>query len=240
MVGQPATQARLGAKVLPECRGSIISHLMTNRSNEMWKRDLRSDGGVRDAALADLREVIQRGLPYALSRWVSPDDPLFTPLVEEVTQDTLIRTLDQLDSFEGRSLFTTWVQKIAVRIALTELRRKRWHDASLDEMLEGEGAAPPARLVTDRAPGPDKISEQREMVSHIRRILEKELTPKQREALLLLGVRQVPLEEAAKQLRTNRNALYKLLHDARLRLKRRLKNEGLSAQEVLAAFEHPE
>jgi hypothetical protein len=38
-------------------------------------------------------------------------------------------------------------------------------------------------------------------------------------------------------MKTNRNALYKLLHDARLRLKRRLLAEGISAQEVLAAFE---
>jgi RNA polymerase sigma-70 factor (ECF subfamily) len=107
-------------------------------------------------------------------------------------------------------------------------------------MLEGDGAAPPSLLVADRSPGPDKISEQREMIGHIRRILEKELTPKQREALVLLGVKQVPLEEAAQQLHTNRNALYKLLHDARLRLKRRLKNEGITTQEVLTAFEHPE
>ncbi|NOH03849.1 MAG: hypothetical protein HND47_18735 [Chloroflexi bacterium] len=35
-----------------------------------------------------------------------------------------------MDTFEGRSLFTTWVHKIAIRIALTELRRKRWRDAS--------------------------------------------------------------------------------------------------------------
>ena len=45
------------------------------------------------------------------------------------------------------------------------------------------------------------------------------------------------LEEAARRMKTNRNALYKLLHDARLRLKRRLEMEDLSAQEVLSAFE---
>lgn len=45
------------------------------------------------------------------------------------TQETLLRVLDQLDTFEGRSLFTTWVHKIAIRIALTELRRKRWRDS---------------------------------------------------------------------------------------------------------------
>jgi RNA polymerase sigma-70 factor (ECF subfamily) len=172
-----------------------------------------------------------------LSRWVSPEDPLFAPLVEEVVQDTLLRILEQLETFEGRSMFTTWVQKIAVRIALTELRRKRWHDSSLDELLDTEGAPRSSRLMADRAPGPDAISEQADMIAHVRRILDQELTAKQREALVLLGIQEVPLEEAATRMKTNRNALYKLLHDARLRLKRRLKNEGLTAQEVLAAFE---
>ena len=210
---------------------------MSSRTNEGWLADLRADGPVRDAALVDLRAAIQHGLPYALSRWVSPEDPLFAPLVEEVTQDTMIRVLEQLQSFEGRSMFTTWVQKIAVRIALTELRRKRWHDSSLDELMDVEGSPAPSRLIADRSPGPDVISEQSDMLAHVRRILEQELTPKQREALILLGIQEVPLEEAAERMGTNRNALYKLLHDARLRLKRRLRNEGLTAQEVLAAFE---
>jgi len=198
---------------------------------------MRAQGVEREAALADLREVIRRGLPYALSRWVSPDDPLFTPLIEEVTQEALLRVLDQLDTFEGRSMFTTWVQKIAIRIALTELRRKRWRDTSLDELLDTEGGPPPSGLMADRAPGPDAISEQSDMIAQIRRILDQELTPKQRQALILLGIRGVPLEHAARQMKTNRNALYKLLHDARLRLKSRLKSEGLTAKEVLAAFE---
>lgn len=210
---------------------------MTDRTNESWISDLQSDGPARDAALSDLRAVIQRGLPYALSRWVSSDDPLFSALVEEVTQDTLIRVLEQLASFEGRSMFTTWVQKIAVRIALTELRRKRWNDSSLDEMLEVDGSSASSRIMADRAPGPDTLSEQSDMTARIRRILDQELTPKQREALVLLGIQEVPLEEAALRMKTNRNALYKLLHDARLRLKRRLTTEGLTAQEVLAAFE---
>jgi len=210
---------------------------MSTRTNEAWLADLRNEGEAREAALADLREVIQRGLPYALSRWLSPGNPLFTPLVEEVTQDTLLRVLDQLDTFEGRSMFTTWVHKIAVRIALTELRRKRWQDSSLDELIDNEEAPAPPRLMADRQAGPEASAERADMLARIRRILDQELTPKQREALVLLGIRGMPLEEAAARMKTNRNALYKLLHDARLRLKRRLSNEELSPQDVLAAFE---
>ncbi|MBI1792993.1 MAG: RNA polymerase sigma factor [Chloroflexi bacterium] len=210
---------------------------MTNRSNESWLNDLRADGEVREEALTDLREIIAHGLPYALSRWLSPDSPLFAPLVDEVTQETLLRVLDQLDTFEGRSMFTTWVHKIAIRIALTELRRKRWQDSSLDEIVDNEESPAPARIMADRQPGPAEIAEQADMMARVRRILEQELTPKQREALTLLGIQNMPLEEAARRMKTNRNALYKLLHDARLRLKHRLTSEGLTSQEVLAAFE---
>jgi RNA polymerase sigma-70 factor (ECF subfamily) len=210
---------------------------MPSRDNHTWISDLSSSGQTKEAALHDLRVIVSTGLPYALSRWVSPADPLFEPLVEEVTQDTLLRVLDQLHTFEGRSLFTTWVHKIAVRLALTDLRRKRWRDASLDEITEREDAPPPAGLLADHHASPEAAAERSDMLSRVRRILDEELTPKQREALVLLGVNGIPMEQAASRMHTNRNALYKLLHDARLRLKRRLATEGLSTQDLLGAFQ---
>jgi RNA polymerase sigma-70 factor (ECF subfamily) len=75
------------------------------------------------------------------------------------------------------------------------------------------------------------------MLERVRRILQEELTPKQREALVLLGLQDMPMEDAAKKMKTNRNALYKLLHDARLRLKKRLSIEELTPQDLLSAFE---
>ena len=43
--------------------------------------------------------------------------------------------------------------------------------------------------------------------------------------------------EVARRMDTNRNALYKLMHDARQRLKQRMEAEGISLEEALAAFE---
>lgn len=210
---------------------------MSTRTNESWLADLRSSGAAHEEALHDLREVIQRGLPYALTRWLPSDSPLFEPLVEEVTQDTLLRVLDQLDTFEGRSMFTTWVHKIAIRLALTELRRKRWRDSSLDELTENEDTPPPPGLLADSQASPESSAERADMFARVRRILEDELTPKQREALVLLSLQDMPMEEAAKRMKTNRNALYKLLHDARLRLKKRLALDDLTPQDLLMAFE---
>ncbi len=210
---------------------------MATRTNEAWLSDLRANGETKSMALEDLRAVIQKGLPYALSRWLSPDLPQFSSLVDEVTQETLLRVLDQLDTFEGRSQFTTWAHKIAVRIALTELRRKRWRDSSLDELTENEDAPPPPGLLADSQASPETSAERGDMLTRVRRIIEEELTDRQRQALILLGVQDMPIEDAARKLKTNRNALYKLLHDARLRLRTRLASEEIAPHEVLALFE---
>ncbi len=164
---------------------------MPTRTNEAWLSDLATPGPNREDALADLRDIIQKGLPYALSRWLSPDEPQFSSLVEEVTQETLLRVLDQLNTFEGRSQFTTWVHKIAVRIALTELRRKRWRDSSLDELTENEDVPPPPGLLADPQAGPETSAERADMLARVRRIIEEELTDRQRQALILLGVQDM-------------------------------------------------
>ena len=210
---------------------------MVTRTNESWLSDLRAEGDVKSAAIEDLRAVIKKGLPYALSRWLSPSVPQFSALVDEVTQETLLRVLDQMDTFEGRSQFTTWVHKIAIRIALTELRRKRWRDISLDEMTENEDLPPPQGLLEDSQAGPENLAERSDMLAHIRRVIQEELTERQRKALTMLALQDISMEDAARKLKTNRNALYKLLHDARLRLKTRLAMENISPHDVMSLFE---
>jgi RNA polymerase sigma-70 factor (ECF subfamily) len=210
---------------------------MTTRTNDQWISDLSKDGAAREAALEDLHAIILHGLPFALSRWLSPSNPQFESLTEEVAQETLLRVLDQLHTFEGRSMFTTWVHKIAIRIALTELRRKRWQDSSLDEMVDNEETPVSPRILEDSSATPEQTAERADMMERVRRVIDEELTERQRRALIMLGLQGMPMEEAARRLKTNRNALYKLLHDARLRLKQRLQTEGLDAQEVLTAFE---
>jgi RNA polymerase sigma-70 factor (ECF subfamily) len=207
------------------------------RSNAEWIEDLTATGARREAALADLRQIVRSGLPYSLSKYLSPSDPQFDALADEVVQDTLLRTLDYLDTFEGRSKFTTWVHKIAVRIALTELRRKRWEDVSLDEILETSEAPSNLSLLKSDQVAPDRIAERKDLADQVQRIIKEELTDKQRKAILALGVHGMPVEEVARRMDMKRNALYKLLHDARVRLKARLAMEGLSAEDVLEAFE---
>jgi RNA polymerase sigma-70 factor (ECF subfamily) len=211
---------------------------MPERTNEEWISDLKAQGAPKEAALADLRAVIASGLPYALSKYLSPTNPQFEALSEEVIQDTLLRVLDRLDTFEGRSRFTTWVYKIAVRIALTELRRRRWRDFSLDSLVEEneQGLSFPS-LMIDPDPDPGQLAQQNDMLQRIISIIGEELTEKQRTAMVATAIEGVPMEEVARRMDMKRNALYKLLHDARLKLKKRLAQEGLATADIWAAFD---
>lgn len=212
---------------------------MLKRTNEQWLSDLQAEGAHLESALADLRQIILTGLPYALNQWLPTNDPRFAPLTEEVAQETLLRVLNRLDTFEGRSQFTTWVHKIAVRIALTELRRKRWENVSLDDLVDGEERPPLTGLMVDsQAATPETIVEGADLMQRVQRLIAEELTDKQRQAMMAVAIQGMPLEEVARRMGTNRNALYKLMHDTRLRLKRKLAEEGLTPEDVLAAFKN--
>ena len=190
------------------------------RSNEQWLAALH--GPKKDKALADLRIVLVRGMRAALRGYTSGVESL----AEDFVQEALIKILDNLDSFRGESHFTTWAYKICVRTAFAEMRRRKWRDVSLEEAILGgnERVGVPVDSLADT----ERITSQRMIMAAFRRFVDEELTVKQRRALLA-ALGGMHLEEVARRMGTNRNALRK-------RLKRRMTAEGLSPQEVLSAF----
>jgi RNA polymerase sigma-70 factor, ECF subfamily len=200
---------------------------MRERSNDQWLADLRGPG--KEAALADLRGLLVRGLSAALHGRAGGVEPS----VEDFVQEALLRILDNLDSFRGESRFMVWAQKICVRTAFAEMRRSRWRDFSLEEVIDrqGEGAVAPADPVMDT----ERATAKGMFLADFRRFIDEDLTEKQRLALLA-ALGGMPLEAIAERMDTNRNALYKLLYDARKRLKRRMEAEKLSPEDVLGAF----
>jgi RNA polymerase sigma-70 factor (ECF subfamily) len=203
---------------------------MADRTNQEWLADLQ--GHNRDKALDELGVILQRGLTYALARHLNVDEAA----IQDFTQDALLKILENLDTFRGESRFLTWAQKIAVHTAFTELRRRRWQDVSLNGMVDVfEGDYVP-QFLADSSAGPEQKATQQLLISTLRRLIHQELTERQRKALLAIVVQGMPIQEVAHRMDTNRNALYKLLHDARMSLKNNLIKEGLSAQEILEAF----
>lgn len=93
------------------------------------------------------------------------------------------------------------------------------------------------REPADTQLSPEQLALQNTVLQELRRIVDEELTDRQREAVVAVLLEGMPISEVATRMGTNQNALYKLLHDARRKLKRQMEAAGLSPQEVLAAFE---
>jgi RNA polymerase sigma-70 factor (ECF subfamily) len=151
-------------------------------------------------------------------------------------QSALTRILDNLGTFRGESLFTTWAKKVTVRVALTELRRQRWRDVSLEQLTQNEEMEARPDLLADPRPNPEQVALRNSIMATVERAIMEELTDKQRMVMMAARIHDMPLEEVAIRIGSNRNAVYKMLHDARLRLKQRLEAEGFTLDDVMAAF----
>jgi RNA polymerase sigma-70 factor (ECF subfamily) len=215
---------------------------MSERTNEEWLAALRGETDDEQDALEDLRKRLKRSIYYYLSQDRSDLRDLagkeLDAMAGDMAQDAVLRVLDNLDTFRGESKFTTWTNKIAIRLAISTLRRARYKNFSLDDLTkEGDFLSTGSNLVTEAPPGPERAAERDEIFSIIEQAFRDALTERQYKALVAVALEGVPMDIVAEQLDTNRNALYKLIHDARQKLKRHLEAQGLSTDYMMKIFE---
>ena len=210
------------------------------RTNEMWLEHLRDGSPYQAEAIEALRKYLQRAvIIYLHSR--SDLNRLaegeLQQMSQDFAQDALLKIQSSLDSFRGRSKFTTWAAKIAANHTISELRRAKWRDLSLDAITES-GTSLQEILTLDSTPGsdPDTESERRQVWRVIADVINNDLTERQRQVLVAVRVDNIPMAEVARLLDTNINNIYKLLHDARLKLKRGLQEVGWDPQYILQLF----
>ena len=210
------------------------------RDNETWLADLRTDGEMQAAALEDLRLRLKRSILYYLGQERSDLRDLsgqeLEQMADDLAQDATLRVMDNLDNFRGESQFTTWANRIAVRLAISDLRRARYKDFSLDD-LTADGEILPMSNNASSPPSPEKSVEREDVLARINLALEEALTERQYQALTAVALRGVPMDVVAEQMDTNRNALYKLLHDARRKLRAHLEAQGLSTDYMMNLFQ---
>jgi RNA polymerase sigma-70 factor, ECF subfamily len=211
-----------------------------SRSNAEWLAALKSTGVEQAAALGDLREHVLRAALFALGRRRGTLGLLsaaeINHLAEDCAQEALLAILQHLDRFRGESRFTTWAYSFGINTALVAARRERWQRVPLEGVLDAPDidgwSLSPERVTTD----PARRALQEETLAAIRDAIEHDLTERQRQALKAIVFEGVPLDELARHWQSNRNAIYKLVHDARRKLKTRLEARGLSVAETLGLF----
>ena len=102
-----------------------------------------------------------------------------------------------------------------------------------DRTVTGQTEARTELLYLDQIGAYGELSTRADAGALVRKFIDQELTDKQRVAMTVVMFEGMPLEEAARRMGTTRGALYKLMHDARKRLKRRMEEDGLSPKDLL-------
>jgi RNA polymerase sigma-70 factor, ECF subfamily len=213
------------------------------RTNEEWLTELRADDTKQEAAIADLRNLLLRTVLFMFNRnrgelaTLARDEILRS--AEDCAQEALIAILNHLDDFRGDSKFTTWAYKFAVNVSLTMARKERWKGTSLDQIsFSANGGTLFDQALQDKSSksAPDQSAMQDDVRDIIQEVIAHDLTDKQRQVLILMVFHEVPMDEVVQRLGTNRNAIYKMLHDARRKIKRILQAHGFEVSETLALF----
>jgi RNA polymerase sigma-70 factor (ECF subfamily) len=142
-------------------------------------------------------------------------------LCTQAANDALAAILRKLDSFRGASRFTTWAYKFAVLEVSVRLRRRAWSTrrVALDEASWGQ--------LADSAQDVHGSLEQREILAVVRKALEETLTEHQRRVFLAAVAEEVPIDVIAERTGSTRGAVYKVVHDARRKLRGALEAAGL-------------
>jgi RNA polymerase sigma-70 factor (ECF subfamily) len=141
-------------------------------------------------------------------------------LAQDAADDAAVSVLRRLGDFRGESSFRTWAYKFALLEASVKVRRRAWRDREV--MLEPQHW----ESLAHAGPGPDDDAENAELLEVVRHGIRTALTPRQRQVLVATVLEGVPIDVLAERLDSNRNALYKLLHDARRRLRAYVAAEG--------------
>ena len=189
-----------------------------------WLHGLAEAGARRDTAVDRLherllriarKEVARRGPQLAIS------GPELDDLAYQAAADALVAILSKLGQFRGESRFTTWAYKFVIFEVSAKIGRHFWRHPQVS--LDTED--------WERLPGwfgfdPAQEAEWRDLLAALRDAVDAKLTPRQREVFVAIVLNDVPLDTLVIHLGSGRNAIYKMLFDARRKLRAALVANG--------------
>ena len=187
-----------------------------------WPAALRATGPERERAIGELHRLMLRAARFELGRRRAALSHVrgeeLDDIATQAANDALMAVLSKLDDFRGDSRFTTWAYKFALVEAGVKLRRRAWQHR---EVVLDDDAWP---AVVDNWASADDQVQQSETIEALRDALAT-LTERQRQVFVALALNEVPIDVLAERLDTTRGALYKVLHDARRKLREEMRLE---------------
>lgn len=187
-------------------------------------QDLLREGTLRDAAIPRLHALLLRVARSEANRrrGVLPDRVLeeLDDLCMQAANDAVMGVLRKLGDFRGTARFTTWASKFAIYEVSVRLRRHAWRKRAAGSDDEIWAALP------DTAPSALRVVESAELSASLHRAIAEQLTERQRTVFQAAAVDEIPIDVLAERFNSSRGAIYKILHDARRKLRLALADAG--------------
>jgi RNA polymerase sigma-70 factor, ECF subfamily len=189
-----------------------------------WLGALAGQGPQREAALARLHEMLLR-IAHRECRRRGPrlriTGPELEDLAYQAAADALVAITRKLGQFRGESRFTTWAYRFVILEVSDKIGRHFWQNPGVP--LDAED--------WDKLPDrfgfePAQEAECRDLLAALRRAVDTELSPRQRQVFVSLVVNAVPLDALVIELGSSRGAIYKMMFDARRKLRAALAANG--------------
>jgi RNA polymerase sigma-70 factor (ECF subfamily) len=150
-------------------------------------------------------------------------------VAEDMVQEAFVRVLRNLDRFDDRFRFSTWLFTIARRLYVNHLQKHRpAYDSETIGSWQGD------------AERPDSIAAGAEQREHLRRLLDEALealSPQQREIVLLFHQQQWPIQTIAEALRMPEGTIKSHLHRARRRMQEAICRDRTAKSRAMEAWE---
>ncbi|MEV6267040.1 sigma-70 family RNA polymerase sigma factor [Kribbella sp. NPDC051936] len=202
--------------------------------NCAWVRDLSSEGDRRELASRRLYEILLRAARAEAGRRATRlrlAGPELDDLAHQAAADALLAICGKIETFRGDCKFTTWAYKFVIFDVAAKVNRHFWQRAGV-AFDEEDWDRLPARLGI----GPEAYAESRDLLTAVHRAVDESLTAKQRVVFVALVLNGMPTAVLADQLGATQNAIYKLMFDARRKLRAALVDAGYLRRERHCEF----
>jgi RNA polymerase sigma-70 factor (ECF subfamily) len=189
-----------------------------------WLVALAGVGRRREAALARLHTLlvrIARGEAARRGPRLAITGPELDDLAYQAAADALLAIMSKLAQFRGESRFTTWAYKFVIFEVSAKIGRHFWRHPAVPLGTEDWDRLP-AWFGAD----PAHQAEWGDLFAALRRAVDSELTPRQREVFVAIVLNDVPLDTLVLHLGSSRNAIYQVLFNARRKLRAALVADG--------------
>jgi len=204
--------------------GATVPAQDLDAESASWLRRLDASAGERRKSEVELHARLVR-IALAEARRRSARTPVngqeLDDIANQAADDAMLAILAKLGDFRGESKFITWAYRFVILEVSSKLGRHYWRNppVSLDA---AQWERLPARFGLD----PARHAEAAHIMAEVRRIVDEELTPHQRRVFVAIVVDEIPLDALAVKMGAERNAIYKVIFDARRKIRRSLVANG--------------